>query len=64
MEPQENKQLALQKAISSHEQAAAGLTDLMSGLSEDKYAAMLSRIKQNIADLQAEAASSQPEDHV
>jgi hypothetical protein len=64
MEPQENKQLALQKAISSHEQAEAALADLMSGLSEERYAAMLARIRQNIADLQAEAASSRPEDRV
>lgn len=64
MEPHDNKQLALQKAISSHEQAAAGLADLMSGLSEEKYTAMLDRIKQNIADLQAEAAGSLPGDIV
>ena len=64
MEPQDNKQLALQKAISSHEQAAAGLADLMSGLSEEKYTAMLDRIKKNIADLQAEAAGSKPGDLV
>ena len=64
MEPNDNKQLALQKAISSHEQAAAGLADLMSGLSEDKYTAMLDRIKRNIADLQAEVAGSEPGDLV
>lgn len=64
MEPNENKQLSLQKAISSHEQAAAGLRDLQSGLSQEKYAAMLARVEQNIADLQAEADVSKPEDHV
>jgi hypothetical protein len=64
MEPQDNKQLALQKAISSHEQAAAGLTDLMGGLPEEKYAAMRARLEQNIADLHAEAAHSDPGDHV
>lgn len=62
MEPQDNKQLALQKAISSHEQAAAGLTDLQSSLSEEKYAAMLDRIEQNIVDLHAEAEGSKPGD--
>ena len=64
MEPHDNKQLALQKAISSHEQAAAGLRDLQSGLSKEKYAAMLARVEQNIADLQAEAGGSKPEDLV
>lgn len=64
MEPQDNKQLALQKAISSHEQAAAGLSDLMSVLAGEKYEAMLSRIKQNIAELHAEATSSKPGDLV
>lgn len=64
MEPQDNKQLALQKAISSHEQAAAALSDLMSVLAGEKYEAMLSRIKQNITELHAEAASSKPGDLV
>jgi hypothetical protein len=64
MEPQDNKQLALQKAISSHEQAEAGLADLMSTLAGDKYDTMLSRIRQNIADLQAEATESSPGDTV
>lgn len=64
MEPHENKQLALQKAISSHEQAAAALADLMSGLAGEDYQAMLGRIEQNIADLRRIAASSRPGDHV
>lgn len=65
MDAQNNKQLALQKAISSHEQAAAGLADLMGGLlSEEKYNNMLSRLTQNIAELHAEAASSKPGDVV
>jgi hypothetical protein len=64
MEPNDNKQLALQKAISSHEQAAASLADLMSGLSAERYTAMLDRIKQNIADLHAEVAGSEPGDLV
>ena len=64
MEPQDNRQLALLKAISSHKQAAAALADLMEGLSEDSYAAMLGRIEQNLADLQRVAASSKPEDLV
>jgi hypothetical protein len=55
MEPQDNKQLALQKAINSHELAAAGLTDLTSVLGEERYDAMTARIDQNIAELRAEA---------
>ena len=57
MEPQDNTQIGLQKAISSHEQAAAALTDLMSIVPEDRYRGMLSRIEQNIAELQAAAES-------
>ncbi|MBA4156775.1 MAG: hypothetical protein H0X65_04795 [Gemmatimonadetes bacterium] len=64
MDPQDNKQLALHKAISSHEQAVASLTDLMSGRSEGKYAAMLARIKENLRDLHAETETSSPGDHV
>lgn len=64
MEPQDNKQLALQKAISSHEQAAAGLRDLQGGLAEREYGEMLARIERNIADLQREMAASKPEDQV
>ena len=58
MEPQDNRQIALQKAISSHEQAAAGLTDLMSIVAEDRVRGMLTRIEQNIAELQAAAESA------
>jgi hypothetical protein len=64
MEPQDNKQLALQKAISSHEQAAAGLADLMGSLPEEKYVTMLARIQQNIADLHVATANSRPGDLV
>lgn len=64
MEPHENRQLALMKAISAHEQAAATLTDLMEGLSGDTYAAMLGRIEQNILDLQRVTATSKPGDVV
>lgn len=64
MEPQDNKQLALNKAISSHEQAAAGLHDLLGVIPEEKYLTMLSRIEENIAELQAAEAWSRPGDHV
>jgi hypothetical protein len=62
MEPQDNTQIALQKAISSHEQAAAALTDLMHIVPEERYRGMLSRIEQNIAELQAAAESFQRAD--
>ena len=58
MEPHDNKQLALLKAISSHEQAAAALTDLMEVLDGKTYAVLLGRIEQNIAALQRAAESS------
>lgn len=62
MEPQDNRKLTLQKAISSHEQAAAGLADAMECLSEHLYETMLARIQQNIVDLHAEAARLLPAD--
>ena len=64
MEPHDNKQLALQKAISSHEQAAAALTDLMEGLAPEAYRAMLGRIEQNISELKRVTAGSSPGDVV
>jgi predicted PurR-regulated permease PerM len=64
MEPHENKQLTLQKAISAHEQAAASLTDLADGLPGATYQALLGRIEENLAELRRAAAGSRPEDHV
>jgi hypothetical protein len=64
MEPHDNMQLALQKAISSHEQAAAGLNDLITELSEDLFEKMLGRIEQNIAELREAMTKSRPGDHV
>jgi hypothetical protein len=64
MEPHDNKQLALLKAISAHEQAAAALADLMEGLDGETYAALLGRIEQNITALQRAAESSKPGDVV
>lgn len=60
MEPQDNKKISLQKAISAHEQAAAALADLMAGAPEPRYEAMLARLEQNLAELQAEAANTDP----
>ena len=64
MELQDNKQLALQKAISAHEQAAATLIDLAHTVAEQKHAILAERIEQNLRDLHAEAAEANPEDQV
>lgn len=64
MEPNDNKQLALQKAINAHEQAAAAITDLMAERPDPGYAMMLERIQENIAHLKGAAAVTGPEDVV
>jgi len=64
MEPQENKRVALQKAINVHEQAAAALADLMGGSEEGPYSPLLERVRQNLAELQADAAKASPGDRV
>ena len=64
MEPQENKQLALQKAISAHEQAGAALTDLAGTLPEERHEAMVARIDENLAVLREQLGASRPGDHV
>ena len=52
MEPQENKKIALQKAISTHEQAEAALADLAD---DARYAEMIARVRANLADLRGES---------
>lgn len=64
MEPQENKSLALQKAIASHEQAEAALADLMQDGSDPVHGPLLERIQQNLADLRASAAETGPAEQV
>jgi hypothetical protein len=64
MEAQDNMQLGLQKAISSHEQAASALHDLIGVLSKDRYQTMIARIDENIQELKADSAKSKPGDHV
>lgn len=64
MEPQDNKQLALRKAISAHEEAEAALRDLVKDHSDARYSDMLERIRRNVSDLNAEAASGDPADLV
>ena len=55
MEPQDNKKIALQKAISAHEQAAAALADL----SDDaRYSRMIARVQANVAELRGESQAT------
>jgi hypothetical protein len=64
MEPQDNKKLALGKAVSAHEQAEAALNDLMKDGPDPRYDAMVARIHQNLEELRADAATSAPTDRV
>jgi hypothetical protein len=63
-EPQDNEQLAIREAISSREQAATGLADVMGAVSRERYAAVLARVEQNLAELRAEAEGAEPGDLV
>ena len=64
MEPQDNKQLALRKAISAHQEAEAALTDLVKDRTDARYLDMLERIRRNVSELQAESESGDPADLV
>jgi hypothetical protein len=64
MEPQDNKQLALQKALASHEQALATLADLQLDGDDPMYSGLVERIRENIAQLRAELSGTGPEEHV
>jgi hypothetical protein len=64
MEPQDNKKLALGKAVTAHEQAEAALNDLMKDGADPRYEAMLQRIHQNIEELRAESATSSPAERI
>jgi hypothetical protein len=64
MEAQDNKLLAVRKAISAHEEAANTLADLSREDVDPRYAAMLERIQQNLADLHLLSARSEPADKV
>jgi hypothetical protein len=64
MEPQDNKKLALGKAVSAHEQAEAALNDLMKDAPDPRYTAMVERVRQNIEELRGEAAVSSPSERV
>ena len=60
MEPHENKQLDLSKAVSAHEQAEATLSDLIQAAPSPRYEEMLARVRRNLDELRAETAKSAP----
>lgn len=64
MEPQDNKKIALGKAVNAHELAEAALNDLMKDGPDPRYTAMVERIQQNAEELRAEAATSNPAERV
>lgn len=64
MEPQDNKKLALGKAVTAHEQAEAALNDVMKDTADPRYAAMIERIRQNVEELRADAATSTPGERI
>jgi hypothetical protein len=64
MASHENEQLALQKAINAHDQAASAMTDLIGELPQERYVAMLARIEENIAALREQAERAKPGDLV
>jgi len=55
MEPQDNKKIALQKAISAHEQAEAALADLAD---DARYSGMIARVQANVAELRGESQTT------
>ena len=64
MEPQENKQLALRKAIAAYEQAEAAVTDLLNDAPDAMYAEMLQDIQRNMAMLRAQVETTPPAERV
>jgi hypothetical protein len=64
MEPQDNKKLALGKAVNAHELAEAALNDLLKDGADPLYTTMMERIHQNIQELRAAAATSSPAEHI
>lgn len=64
MEPQENKLLAVRKAISAHEQAQAAVGDLMRDNADPRYDALVARLEQNLGELRLLAETSEPEERV
>ncbi|CAN5670920.1 hypothetical protein BH23GEM6_BH23GEM6_26240 [soil metagenome] len=64
MEPNDNKQLVLRKAINAHENAIAALNDLTGSAPDAQYTKMLDRAKLNLEELQRESDAGVPEDLV
>jgi hypothetical protein len=64
MEPQDNRKLALGKAVSAHEQAEAALHDLTKDAPDPRIEVMAERIRQNLEELRADAATSRPTDRI
>jgi len=64
VEPNDNKQLVLRKAINSHEEAVAALNDLTGSRPTARYTEMLERVNQNLRELQSDADAGVPEDLV
>jgi hypothetical protein len=64
MEPQNNKQLALRKAISAHQEAEASLADLSHDSADTEYTRMIGRIQENLRELHAAADSGDPGDRI
>ena len=64
MEPQDNKKLALGKAVNAHELAEAALNDLLKDGADPMFTAMIERVQQNVQELRAAAATSSPAEHI
>lgn len=62
MEAQDSKKLAVRKAISAHEDAAATLADLINEYSDPAFQEMLERITANLRDLRSAAEVGAPKD--
>jgi translation initiation factor 2B subunit (eIF-2B alpha/beta/delta family) len=63
MEPQDNKQLAIRKAISAHEQAEAALMDLSKDAESASDSELIARIRANIETLKAQSQNTDPAQH-
>ena len=61
MEPQENRKINLQKAVSTAEQAEAALVDVLSQDPDPKYEQMLADVRRILNDLRADAATTPPD---
>ncbi|HEU0053388.1 MAG TPA: hypothetical protein VFQ39_09435 [Longimicrobium sp.] len=57
MESQADKQIALQKAISNHEQAEASIVDLQKDGANPAYTVLLERVQANLETLRADHAA-------